>query len=354
MTRGQKILLYSSAGIIGLYFLFLGLIEAKGLLAPLLTAVVLSLVTLPLSNRLERKMNRSISSLISVFVLFLVSLGFLTLISFQIQNFVDSWPKIEEAMEPKVEQVKAFVLEYTLFSEEDLSTTDEESKKMIEGNVEDAGKQVFTIFTGILFFLGNFLLTIIYTFFLLNYRTHFKKFILKLFSVTKSSEVNKVIHKVGNVAQQYLFGKLILILILAVLYSVGFGISGVDNFILVSMIAALLTLVPILGNAIGVTIAIVFGYLTTGDINVLIGIIITYSAAQFVESYVLEPFIIGDKLDLHPFIIILSIIIGGSVWGITGMILAIPITGILGLIFLQIRILHPLGYLFSKDDDGVD
>lgn len=351
MTKGKKILLYGTLGILGLYFLFLGLIEAKGVLAPLLTAATLSLVILPLSNKMEKKgIKRGISSFISVFLFFLVSIGFMALISFQIQNFVESWPKIKKTMEPKVEQAKMFVFQHTMFSEKDLKASDKKSKKLVEGNVEGAEKKAYEFLSGTAGFLGNYLLTIIYIFFLLNYRKHFKVFMLKLFSSERKKEVKKVIHKIGKVAQQYLVGKLILITLLAVLYSIGLGISGVENFILISIIAALLTLITYIGNIIGLALATVFGYLTTGEFNVLIGIIITFTIAQFVESYVLQPYVIGDKVDLHPFIVILSVIIGGALWGITGMILAIPITGIIGLVFLHVPVLHPIGYLFSKDE----
>lgn len=352
LTKGKKILLYGAAGIVGLYFLFLALVEAKGVLAPLLTAIILSLVILPLSSKTEAKgMKRGVSSFISVLLLFLVSLGFIALVSFQIQNFVESWPKIQKTMEPKVDQFKNLVYDHTMFNQEDLETSDKESKKLVEGNVQSAGKKAYKFLSSTVGFLGNYLLMIIYIFFLLNYRSHFKVFMLKLFPSERKKDVQKVIHKIGKVAQQYLIGKLILITLLAVLYSIGLGISGVENFILISIIAALLTLIPYIGNMIGFALAIVFGYLTTGELNVLIGIIITFTIAQFVESYILQPYVIGDKVDLHPFIVILSVIIGGALWGVTGMILAIPVTGIIGLVFLHVPVLHPFGYLFSKEQN---
>ncbi|MBZ9650920.1 AI-2E family transporter [Psychroflexus montanilacus] len=352
LSKGKMIILYGSLGIVGLYFLFLTFVEIKGILAPLLTAVILSLVILPLSNILEKKgMKRAISSLISVFVLFTVSLGFLALISFQIQNFIDSWPKIEDTMKPKVGQLKDFVYQHTFFDAGDLKTSEKDSKELVEGNVENAGKKALEFLSSTLGFLSNYLLTMIYIFFLLNYRKHFKIFMLKLFPSKQKKEVGKVIHKVGQVAQQYLVGKLMLITFLGVLYSIGLGISGIQNFILISIIAALLTLIPYIGNIIGLALALVFGYLITGELNVLIGIIITFTIAQFVESYILQPYVIGNKVDLHPFIVILSVIVGGALWGITGMILAIPFTAILGLIFLHVPALYPFGFLFSKNEE---
>ncbi len=352
MTTGKKILLYSTLGIVGIYFLFLGLVEAKGVLAPLLTAIVLAMIILPLSNLMEGKsVKRSFSSLISVFTLFLISIGFIALISFQIQNFIESWPKIEETMEPKVEDFKSFIFKHTMLDEEDIDVSSNGKNTFLDGNFESPGKSAYSFFSATVGFLGNYLLIFIYIFFLLNYRQHFKNFILKLFPTQKKEEVGKVIHKVGKIAQQYLVGKLMLMILLAVLYSIGLGISGVDNFILISIIAALLTLIPYIGNIIGLSLAMIFGYLISGEISVLVGILITFTLAQFVESYILQPFIVGDRVDLHPFITIFAVIVGGAMWGIPGMVLAIPLTAIIGLIFLQVPALHPLGFLFSNGEE---
>ena len=138
--------------------------------------------------------------------------------------------------------------------------------------------------------------------------------------------------------------------VLAVLYSIGLGVSGVSNFILISLIAALLNILPYIGNIIGLVLALAFGYLTSGETGMLIGILITFAVAQFFESYFLEPYLVGDKVDLHPFMVILVVVLGGSIWGIMGMLLAIPILAIITIIMLHIPPLHPFGFLFSKED----
>jgi predicted PurR-regulated permease PerM len=147
-----------------------------------------------------------------------------------------------------------------------------------------------------------------------------------------------------------------------VLYSIGLGLSGVDNFILISLIAALLTLIPYVGNIIGFSLAMVFGYLTSGSTSVLIGIMLTFGIGQFIESYVLQPFVVGDRVKVHPFFTILVVVIGNFLWGVTGAVLAVPLFGIVTVVLLNISASHSLGLLFSTcelgptgeevDDDG--
>ena len=201
-------------------------------------------------------------------------------------------------------------------------------------------------------FLTVYILTFIYIFFILNYRSRFRKFLLRLFPDEKKKKVDKIINESARVAQQYLVGKLILMALLAVVYSIGLGISGVKNYILISIIAALVTLIPYVGNIIGLVLAMGFGYLTSGETGVLIGVILTFTIAQFVESYILQPYIVGDKVGLHPFMVIVVVVVGNALWGVIGMILAIPIMAIIAVVFLHIPPLEPFGFLFSKESSS--
>jgi predicted PurR-regulated permease PerM len=124
MERNKRILLYSVSIIIGLFFLVWGLLEAQSVLAPLITAIILALVILPMAKWTEKLVKRGFSSLISTFTLFIISLGFVALLSYQTKVFVDSWPEIKETMEPKIEQWEAFVTGNTFLSEGDLPTID--------------------------------------------------------------------------------------------------------------------------------------------------------------------------------------------------------------------------------------
>lgn len=345
-NRGKEIVVYTTLFIIGAYFLFMGLARTKGLLAPLVIGVILALVVLPLAQRMERKgMKRGYASIINTFLIFLLSVGFFALISFQIKSFVDDWPQIKEQMTPRIEQLKAFALEHTPLKEGDLESSEASVSTLLSGG---GGQTAMNVVSAIFGFFANYLLTFIYIFFLLTYRRRFKEFIESLFPEEKRQRVREVIYESANVVQQYLIGKLILMGLLAVLYSIGLGISGVSNFILVGLIAAVLSLIPYIGNVIGFLLALSLGFLTSGETGVLIGIGITFFITQFVESYVFQPYIVGDKVDVHPFFVILVVIIGNAIWGIAGMILAIPLIGMLTIIFLHVKVLHPYGFLLSN------
>lgn len=364
MQGNSKIIFYSVSVITGIFFLVWGLLEARGILAPLVTAIVLALVILPMAKWIEKRLKRGLASMLSTFLLFFISLGFIALISYQTKVFVDSWPEIKETMEPKIEQWKTLVTDNTFLSESDLPTSEsivpmgdgsddsDESDDSDDSDESDGGADILSMFGRGTGYMGTYLLTFIYVFFMLNYRHLFRTFLLRLFPDEKSDDVNQIVKESANVVQQYLVSKLILMGLLATIYMIGFGISGVSSFILVSIIAALLSIIPYLGNFIGFVLALGFGYLTSGETGVLIGIVITFSSAQFLESYILQPFIVGSKVDVHPFFVILAVIVGNAIWGIIGMILAIPVMAIITIIFLRVPALEPFGYLFS--DKKVD
>lgn len=351
MTGAKKILFYSTIVIIFLYFLFSGLAKAKGFLAPLSIAVVLSLLVLPLTRKMENSfLNRPMASVTGTIFVFLISLGFIALFSMQVKSLVDDWPKIKQTMKPKVENFKDFVFEHTPLTQADLNKATSGSPFLAMSS--SPGKAV-NFFQAVMSFFGSYLITFIYIFFLLNYRRHIMKFLLRLFPDEKRKKVRKVVTQSANVVQQYLLGRLLLIGFLAIVYAIGLGISGVNNFILVSVVSAILSLIPYLGNIIGFLLALTFGYLTSGEVGMLIGISATFFIGQFVESYILTPYVVGDKVDLHPFLVILVVIVGNMVWGLIGMLLAIPLIAMLNVLFINVKPLKPLGYLLSKEDKNV-
>ncbi|PAU92596.1 hypothetical protein CK503_15895 [Aliifodinibius salipaludis] len=161
MEANKRILLYSVAIIIGIFFLIWGLLEAQGVLAPLITAITLALVILPMGKWIENHFKRGFSSLLSTFTLFIISLGFVALLSYQTKVFVESWPEIKETMGPKIEQWKTFVTTSTFLNESDLPTSD--SFSPVEGESGE-GAPLLSMFGRGTGYMGTYLLAFIYVF----------------------------------------------------------------------------------------------------------------------------------------------------------------------------------------------
>lgn len=343
MANGKKILIYGAVFITGAYFLFLSLVKAKPFIAPLAVAMVLAMLLVPAARWMEKKIKRVYTSLLLTFFLLLLSLGFMGLIGLQIQNFVADWDKAKQKIMPQVEQLEQYIYAKTPLQKGDLK-----EQMPSAGGV---GKQAIGMLGGLYTFAGDFLLTLIYVFFLLNYRRKFRQFFLRLFPQRSRKEVNTVLFDAVKITSGYLYGKFLLMVFLAIMYAVGMGITGVNNFIIISLLAALLSIIPYIGNIIGFGVAIGLGYIAEGDTTALIGIVATFTVVQFVESYLFEPYVVGDQVNLDPLMTILSVVAGSLLWGVTGMILSVPILGMVNVIFSHIKPLKPYSYLLSADNE---
>lgn len=212
-------------------------------------------------------------------------------------------------------------------------------------------KGVGSAVLGFFGFLGTSLLTLVYIFFFLLYRRQFRNSILNFVPEERKQRTDRILRGISSVTQNYLLGKLILIICLAILYSVGLTISGVKQAILISILAAVLSLVPYIGNIIGFVLALALGMFSGGGSGAIAGIAITFAVAQFVESYVLEPYIVGEKVKLHPVFTIIAVIIGEQVWGVIGMVIGIPLLAVVKVIADHVPVLHPLGYALGEHKD---
>ncbi len=384
-SQARTILIYFTLIIVSLYFLFLGLVQAKSFLSPLAIAALLAMVMLPVCRWLEGKgINRGLAALFSDLIILLFFIALTWVVGTQIKSFSQDWPQIKDRLEPKIEQLQGFIQQKTGLSvqEQDRKLSDKlpgspfSSKQPAPDSVQnqqteqDTTRQVQqpgintgsststgsvmtkvgSVVAGFISFLGNFLLTFIYIFFLLLYRSKFRKAILKMVSDDKRKKAQEIIKEAASTSQNYLFGRLILIIFLAILYGVGLSISGVKNAILISILASVLSLVPYIGNIIGYGLAIGMAIFSGSGLSGAIGVSITFAVAQFVESYILEPYVVGDKVDVSPVFTIIVVVLGGAVWGITGMLVAIPALGIIKVICDHVPVLNPLGYLFGAED----
>lgn len=111
-----------------------------------------------------------------------------------------------------------------------------------------------------------------------------------------------------------------------VIYAIGLLISGIDLAIVVGLSAGFLALVPYLGTIVGIGVASALALLKFGLSWHIIAVWVTFAVAQIVEGVYLTPKVLGDKVGLHPLVVMLAVIVGGSLFGVPGMLLAIPVT----------------------------
>lgn len=375
--------------VVGVFFLIKGLVLAEMFLVPLTFAVMIALICTPLARKFQRwGFPKPLAAFSCVFLCLVTYLAFFLVIAVQVGNISEKWPEMKKQFIPKIQEaaqsiedktgleVQSRLSQWVGTSEQTVQadSTDhrqaENSQEVQTRSSSEAGaaapqnkksgssvsegieKQLGQLAVNIFGFLGSSILVFIYTFFLLYFRHKVKLSILRFFDADSRKQVKEVMEQSSHLALDFLSGRLLLVLVLAFLYTIGMFIAGVENAILISLIAAMLNLIPYVGSIAGYFLAMAMGLFGGAEIGSLIVISVTFAVAQFLDNNVLEPFVVGDKVNLNPLATIILVVLGGSIWGVAGMILSIPLAGIFKVIFDATPGLRPLGYLLGAEDSS--
>lgn len=154
----------------------------------------------------------------------------------------------------------------------------------------------------------------------------------------------------GRILESYVRGQLVIGLIMAVCYAVGFWFLGVPAWAGIALIAGLLNAVPYIGTVLGVILASGFTLADGGGVWDIAAVLGIFVAVQSLEGYVLTPRILGGRLNLHPMAVFLGLLIGGKLFGLLGFVLAIPAIAIGKVFFKFLRELYQDSYFYHAGD----
>jgi predicted PurR-regulated permease PerM len=340
LTKTVRVLFFFFLVICGLYF-------ARPFLIPVTFAGILAMLFLPLSRRLENKgINRAVAVLICIFLLLLAFAGIASLLAWQISDLAGDVTQMEQRIMQGANQLRTTLSNTFGLSPERQQEIMKKQQSSGSGGMANAVMGFMSSFMGI---LTNTLLVLIYLFLFLYYRSHLKKFILKIVPPDSKTETEATIQDASKVAQKYLSGLGMMIVALWIMYGIGFSIAGVKNAIFFAILCGLLEIIPFVGNITGTALTILMALTQGGGSNMIIGILVTYVVVQFLQTYILEPLVVGSEVNINPLFTILGIILGELIWGIPGMILAIPLLGILKIICDHIPSLQPYGFLIGEE-----
>lgn len=136
---------------------------------------------------------------------------------------------------------------------------------------------------------------------------------------------------------QYLRGQLLVMIALAAYYSIGLLLAGYDLWLPIGVLTGLLVVVPYLGFALGSLFALVSGMLQLGPLHGLIATVIVYGIGQWVESFVLTPRLVGERIGLHPVSVILALLAFGALFGFVGVLVALPLSAVVAVGLRRLR-----------------
>lgn len=328
-------------------FLIIGCVLAilyfgASLLMPLLVAAIIAIIL----NKPTQKMKQWgfpnwLSITLSLLMMIIIFLLLSWLISSQLSAIGGDWPTIKDKAAEKLSGASKWANEKLDMNFKDYI----ENNKMLIKKAESMAKVFLSSLVNL---LSQSLLIFVYIVLLLMQKNMFINFFKKLSS--NPSVMVELLSDSSKIISSYLVGKLKIMIFLFGIYYLGFTLGSVPYALFLALFASLFSIIPYVGNIIGGGIAVMLSYLYSGSTPALI-VIGVISLAQLVENYILTPWIIGDQINLNPFITVFGIILFSMLWGMVGAIISLPLIGVLKVIFEHVNGMEAYAYLLKKEKE---
>ncbi len=331
--------------IIGSGFL---LLEGRSLLFPFLFAIFFSFLLIPLEKWLFKKIKHKLVSIVGSLLVVLGAIGGLGFVfGYQLINIVSDMNSIQGQLQKGIESIVVFIDTNVPYVE---MPTDQEAMNEMIGNILQAPVQfVGSGISSSAGFIVNATITLIYTIFLLIYKDAFKDFIMIQFSKDKREEIASIISQSVEMIQHYLMGMVTVVIILAFLNTTGLLLIGVEHAVFWGVLAAFLVIIPYIGTTLGGLLPFLYSLATYEYAWQPVAVVCMYVVIQQVEGNFITPKIVGSSVRINPFFALIGIVIMGSLMGLGGIVLAIPLMAILKLVADSIDYLKPVALLMDKD-----
>lgn len=323
------------------------LILAQNILIPLTIAIFFTFLLMPVSSRLEQwHVPKGLAILLSIILAFLLVAVLLYFFVDQIFSFVNDWPVLQKTFEVKWESLQQFISETFHISR--LEQKAWLTTKLKE-NASTGGVLVLGMFSATTSFIASFALIPIYVFFLTLYTDKFREFIQLVVKNDKDEHVLMIVKKVSMVSQKYVMGIFLDVIILSVLNSTGFLILGLPHAILFGVLASMLNIIPYIGVLIGSTLPILMALLTKDSASYAIAAGAICVVVQFLDNNFITPYVVGSSVSINPLTATIVLIASSLIWGIPGMVLCLPLTGMAKVVCDHVDSLKPYGFLLGEE-----
>lgn len=321
------------------------MIAGAQLLVPFTWAFLFAFVMAPLCELLEKKLSRSASAIIATLVFCAVSGLILFYLIYQAVLILQNEPVLYEKVKGGIDRLIDSV-ESTF----GISVMGPADSPVTENNF----RQVIGFFARGVSSIGENLLTItlipMYLFFILNYRGLAHRFVVSKYDGGTLTEVESFVSRSQSSIRNYLLGTLVLTGVSAAmsfLILLAFGVSYAFFF---GVFIAILNLIPYIGNLIAFAVVLLFAWVTKDSGLTVFFIAVALYASNMVQENFLRPKLIGDKMEMNAMMVFSAVVIGGMIWGFSGMVLFIPLLGILQALLNSHPSWRPYAIFFETDE----
>lgn len=316
------------------------------ILTPFVAGAMLAYLSDPLADHLERLGLRRTPAVLVVFLALFTVLG-LSLVLLvpalenQIDRLIDNLPEllrwVRSTLLPWLQSHLGISLR--LRSLEDIAS-------VVSKHWEGAGGAASYILASIsrsgaavLTWIANLFLIPVVTFYLLRDWDRLVAHLYDLLPRRYAPTALKLVQEADSVLSAFVRGQLTVMLSLAGIYCTGLWIVGLDLAFLIGFLAGVVSFIPYAGTLVGIAAASVAAIMQFGDLWSILPVLVVFGVGQTAEGIVLTPWLVGDRIGLHPVAVIFSVLAGGQLFGFLGVLLALPAASV---VMVLIRHVHEL------------
>lgn len=324
------------AGILGLFIGFVWIFSS--VLTPFVLGIAIAYLLNPVVQALIKfKIPRLVATLIILISFFAFVLA---LVIFAGPPLAREAANLAESIPGYADQLIEWAKPYLVMAQERFGTDYIEStKKLLQDN---AGKLV-SISSGLASgiassgqaFVGFFttlVLTPLVAFFMMQEWPRVTAWVDDLIPRSREKTIKNIFEKMNSKVAGFIRGQLTVAFILGAIYAIALSIAGLNYGFLIGIIAGVLSIIPLVGSTIGLVVSLVVAWFQAGTLDYVAIIAAIFIVGQLLEGNVLSPKVIGDSVGLHPLWVLFSLMAGGSLFGLLGMLLAVPVTAVIGVL----------------------
>lgn len=318
---------------------------------PLLMAFFISLLLLPLLRFFRKyKVPEVLNIVLCILLGTLVVLGILTFFSFQIAGLVTDFPKLEENLNQHWNTLSNWVSNvFNISARDQLKMLQDQGNKLLNNMGSYLNGAALTL-TGIFVFLG---LLPIYIFLILFYKNLLLRFIFLWFDTEEHKQVESTLRATEVIIKSYLVGLMIQIGYMTILLGGLLLILGIPHALLIAILFALLNLIPYVGALIGNLVGVLLTLTSSNDLSQVLIVLAVITVVQFLDNNILMPRIVGSKVKINALVSIIGVVVGGTLAGVSGMFLSLPLIAVIKIIFDHTVEFKHWGMLLGDERPGL-
>ena len=333
MSNAQKLSVWCGA-----FVLFIvGIYVLRDVLLPFVAGISIAYFLDPLTSKLQQKMRSRIAALCIVFAVLILAVLLcvfivVPIVQKQLSLFLANLPVyaglLWGKLEPYVAELKKIFPNQTENLQQTVSEHFSGGMKLLLGTV----KRVLSGSMAFINLLSLLLITPVVAFYLLRDWNKFCNVIKGLLPREEARTIRKLLSEMNDIVSGFVRGQATVCLCLGIFYAVGLTLSGLDLGLMIGLGIGLLSFIPYVGSTIGFVSSVGLSIVQFNDWKRTAVVVVIFFLGQMLEGNVLTPKLVGEKVGLHPVWVMFALLVGATLFGFLGVLIAVPVAAIIGVL----------------------